>query len=201
MVKNLFPSQVLVSRAERSRLKKQKPCVLWFTGLSGAGKSTVAMALDKKLYRLGYHTYVLDGDNIRAGLNNDLDFTDDDRHENIRRVGELARIFADAGLIVLVAFIAPFRKDRRVAKKLMPPKEFIEIFVNASFAVCLQRDPKKIYKKAYSGKLEHMTGLSSTYEEPRNPEIILNTEKESPQESVEKVYNYLKENGFLSRLS
>lgn len=197
MVENIFPSQMLISRIQRSKQKKQKSGVLWLTGLSGAGKSTIAIALDKKLSDLDYHTYVLDGDNIRAGLNKDLDFTDAGRHENIRRVGELAKLFADAGLLVLVAFISPFRVDRQAARKLMPPGEFIEVFIQASLQVCQKRDHKHFYEKARAGKIEHIAGLDSVYEEPENAELILNTEKETPQESVERFYGYLREKGLL----
>ena len=199
MVENLFPTNMLVSRIQRSRQKNQKSTVVWLTGLSGAGKSTIAFELDKRLTDENYHSYVLDGDNIRAGLNKDLDFSDEGRHENIRRIGELAKLLADAGILVLVAFISPFRSDRTIARKRMPSGEFIEVYVKASLETCRARDPKHIYQKAAAGRIEHFTGLSSIYEEPEKAEIMIDTEKDSPQESVNLLYGYLKGNGFLDR--
>ncbi|MCE0494031.1 adenylyl-sulfate kinase [Vibrio salinus] len=170
---NIVWHQHAVDKNFRAQLKKQKPAVLWFTGLSGAGKSTVAGALENKLAQLGYHTYLLDGDNVRHGLCSDLGFSAQDRRENIRRIGELAKLMADAGLIVLTAFISPHRAERQLVRELLPEGEFLEVFVNTSLAVCEQRDPKGLYKKARTGEITNFTGVSAEYEEPLNPEIDL----------------------------
>lgn len=153
----------------------QKPCVLWFTGLSGAGKSTIANTLEKRLHAMGRHTYMLDGDNIRHGLNKDLGFTDADRVENIRRVAETARLFVDAGLIVMVSFISPFRSERRMARDLFQEGEFMEIFVDTPIEVCEARDPKGLYRKARAGLITNFTGIDSLYEPPEKAEITLDT--------------------------
>ncbi|PSW10498.1 adenylyl-sulfate kinase [Photobacterium sanctipauli] len=162
-----------VDKAYRSTQKKQRPCVLWFTGLSGAGKSTVAGALESRLAELGYHTYLLDGDNVRHGLCKDLGFSAEDRRENIRRIGEVARLMADAGLIVLSAFISPHRQERQLVRDLLPTGEFFEVFVDTPLDVCEQRDPKGLYKKARAGELRQFTGIDSEYEKPLQPEIHL----------------------------
>ncbi len=154
------------TRLARAALKHQRPCVLWFTGLSGAGKSTIANTLEKRLHALGRHTYMLDGDNIRHGLNKDLGFTDADRVENIRRVAETARLFVDAGLIVMVSFISPFRSERRMARDLFGDGEFIEVFVDTPLALCELRDPKGLYRKARAGLIRNFTGIDSAYEPP-----------------------------------
>jgi bifunctional enzyme CysN/CysC len=169
-----------VDRQARAALKHQKPSVLWFTGLSGSGKSTVANTLEKMLHAAGRHTYLLDGDNVRHGLNRDLGFTDEDRVENIRRVAEVAKLMADAGLIVLVSFISPFRSERRLARELMEPGEFIEIFVDTPIEECARRDPKGLYRKAAEGKIKNFTGISSPYERPEHPEIHLHTVGHDP---------------------
>jgi bifunctional enzyme CysN/CysC len=156
-------------------MKSQKPCVLWFTGLSGSGKSTIANLVEKKLHSLGKHTYLLDGDNVRHGLNKDLGFTDADRVENIRRVAEVSRLFVDAGIIVLVSFISPFRSERNMARDLMEEGAFVEVYVNTPLEVCEQRDAKGLYSKARSGALKNFTGIDSPYEAPENPEIIVDT--------------------------
>ncbi len=163
-----------VHKESRAAHKGQKPCVLWFTGLSGAGKSTIANLVEKKLHSLGRHTYILDGDNVRHGLNRDLGFTDADRVENIRRIAEVSRLFVEAGLIVLVSFISPFRSERRMARELLPEGEFYEIFVDTPLAICEQRDPKGLYKKARAGQLKNFTGIDSAYEPPEAPEITIN---------------------------
>ncbi|GLQ33202.1 adenylyl-sulfate kinase [Litoribrevibacter albus] len=181
-----------VSREDRSRQKSQKPCLLWFTGLSGAGKSTVANALDCALFEQGKHTFLLDGDNVRHGLNKDLGFSDADRVENIRRIGEASKLFSDAGLIVLSAFISPFISDRQMVRSLFTAGEFIEIFVSTPIDVCEQRDPKGLYKKARAGKIKYFTGIDSDYEEPVNPDIILDTSKHSVDECVEELIELLK---------
>lgn len=164
-----------VDRAARARIKGQSPRCAWFTGLSGSGKSTIANAVDRQLLAMGYHTYLLDGDNVRHGLNRDLGFTDEDRVENIRRVAEVARLMTDAGLIVLVSFISPFREERQMARELFAPGDFIEAFVDTPLAVCEQRDVKGLYRKARAGEIPHFTGISSPYEAPEAPELHLHT--------------------------
>src|ERR1700726_30353 len=156
-------------------MKGQQSCVLWLTGLSGAGKSTIANLVEKKLHALGRHTFLLDGDNVRHRLNKDLGFTDADRVENIRRIGEVAKLMTDAGLIVLTAFISPFRAERRMVREMSLPGEFIEIYVETPLEVAEQRDVKGLYKKARAGELKHFTGIDSPYEPPENPEIRVNT--------------------------
>src|SRR6059036_588038 len=168
---NIHIQHIDVDKAARASLKRQKPCVLWLTGLSGAGKSTIANLVEKKLHALGRHTYLLDGDNIRHGLNKDLGFTDVDRVENIRRVAEVAKLMVDAGLIVITAFISPFRAERRMARELMDAGEFNEIFVDTPLAVAEQRDSKGLYRKARHGKLTNFTGISSAYEPPEHAEL------------------------------
>ncbi len=186
-----------VSRADRAAQKKQKPCVIWFTGLSGAGKSTVANALEGELFRQGHHSYLLDGDNVRLGLNKDLGFTDADRVENIRRIGEVAKLFADAGLIVLTAFISPFRADRDLIRKLMPDGEFFEVHVHAALDVCESRDPKGLYKKARAGQIKNFTGIDSPYEAPESAELTIDTGELSIEQSVHKLLAFLRERGKL----
>jgi bifunctional enzyme CysN/CysC len=176
-----------VSKATRAAAKGQRPAVLWFTGLSGAGKSTIANLVEKKLQAMGRHTYILDGDNVRHGLNRDLGFTDADRVENIRRVGEVAKLMADAGLIVLVSFISPFRSERRMARDLMPEGEFLEVYVDTPLAVAEERDVKGLYKKARAGELKNFTGIDSPYEPPEHPEIHVDTTRLSPAEAAELV--------------
>jgi len=166
---NVVWHQHSIDKEFRSKLKKQKPVVLWFTGLSGAGKSTVAGALETKLAQAGYHTYLLDGDNVRHGLCSDLGFSEQDRRENIRRIGELAKLMADAGLIVLSAFISPHRAERQLVREMLPEGEFLEVFVNTSLEVCEQRDPKGLYKKARAGEIPNFSGIDSEYEAPVNP--------------------------------
>lgn len=182
-----------VTRAERAEPKHQRPCLLWFTGLSGSGKSTIANALDVALHRRGYHTFLLDGDNVRHGLNNDLGFSDEDRVENIRRIGEVSKLFTDAGLIVLSAFISPFTSDRRMVRKLFPAGEFIEVFMNTPIDTCEERDPKGLYKKAREGKIKDFTGIDSPYEAPPHPEITLDTSSQSVEQCVESLLAYLAE--------
>jgi bifunctional enzyme CysN/CysC len=180
-----------IDRDAHARLKHQRPRLLWFTGLSGAGKSSIANLVQKKLYALGKHSFLLDGDNIRHGLNRDLGFTDADRVENIRRIGEVAKLMTDAGLIVLTAFISPFRAERRMVRDMTPPGEFIEIYVETSLAVAEQRDAKGLYKKARAGKLKHFTGIDSPYEAPENPEIRVNTQEMSAEEAAEAIVTYV----------
>ena len=166
-------------------------CVVWLTGLSGAGKSTIATELERELFNLGKHVYVLDGDNIRHGLNSDLGFSPEDRAENIRRVGEVAKLFADAGVICITAFISPYRTDRASIRKITPAGKFIEVFINAPIEICEQRDPKGLYAKARAGEIKEFTGISAPYEAPVQPEIELHTEKLTVAESVAKIVEYL----------
>ena len=179
----------------RAGIKHQKPCALWFTGLSGSGKSTIANLVEKRLFALGRHTYLLDGDNVRHGLNQDLGFTDADRVENIRRVAEASKLFVDAGIIVLVSFISPFRSERRLARELMKSGEFIEIFVDTPLEVCMARDAKGLYKRAQAGQIKNFTGIDSPYERPENPELVLVNENADPDELAERVVGYLREQG------
>jgi bifunctional enzyme CysN/CysC len=178
-----------VTKEARASLMGHSPCVLWFTGLSGSGKSTIANLTDKKLFSMGLHSCVLDGDNVRHGLNKDLGFTEEDRVENIRRVAEMAKLMVDAGLIVLCAFISPFHKDRDFARSLFSPGEFIEVFVDTSLEVCEERDPKGLYKKARIGEIPNFTGVNAPYERPEHPELIVNGNG-SPEEEAEKVVNF-----------
>ncbi len=186
-----------VNKTARAALKGQRACVLWFTGLSGAGKSTVANLVEKRLHSLSRHTYTLDGDNVRHGLNKDLGFTDADRVENIRRVAEVSRLMVDAGLIVLVSFISPFRSERRLARELMQPGEFFEVFVDTPIEEAEKRDPKGLYKKARRGELQNFTGIDSPYEAPENPEIHLRTALYSPEAAAEQIMNQLRDAGML----
>jgi bifunctional enzyme CysN/CysC len=182
---NIHWQSLDVSKSARADMKGQRPAVFWFTGLSGSGKSTIANLLEKKFHATGRHTYILDGDNVRHGLNRDLGFTDADRVENIRRVAEVAKLMADAGLIVIVSFISPFRAERRVARELMPEGEFVEVFVDTPFEECARRDPKGLYARALKGEIKNFTGVDSPYEPPENPEVHLKTLGQSPERMVE----------------
>jgi bifunctional enzyme CysN/CysC len=180
-----------VTREDRERLNGHQGKVIWFTGLSGSGKSTIANALEKVLHAQGRRTYILDGDNVRQGLNKDLGFTDADRVENIRRVAEVAKLMMDAGLIVMTAFISPFRAERQMARELIGADNFIEVFVDTPLAVCEQRDPKGLYKKARSGQLPNMTGINSPYEAPINPELIVDTAQRGVEAALEEINQLL----------
>jgi bifunctional enzyme CysN/CysC len=194
---NIHWQAVDIHKASRSELKGQKSCILWFTGLSGAGKSTIANLVEKKLAHLGRHTYLLDGDNVRHGLNKDLGFTDVDRVENIRRVAEVAKLMVDAGLIVLVSFISPFRSERQMARGLVEPGEFLEVFVDTSLAEAERRDRKGLYKKARAGQIKNFTGIDSPYETPQNAEITIDTAKLSAEEAADFLVAQLKKNGIV----
>lgn len=191
--KNIVWHQHKVNKSDRSRIKRQRSCVLWFTGLSASGKSTVAGTVEQMLFELGHHTYLLDGDNVRHGLNQDLAFSDADRIENIRRIGEVSKLFTDAGLIVLTAFISPFRSDRKMVRDLVEIDEFVEIYMSTPINICEQRDPKGLYKKARQGEIKNFTGIDSVYEPPANPEIILNAAVDDVVTCAQKVIDYLRE--------
>ena len=179
-----------ISKADREKLKNQKAVLFWLTGLSGSGKSTIANRLEEKLFNLGKHTYILDGDNIRFGLNSDLGFSEKDREENIRRIGEVAKLFVDAGIIVITAFISPFRKDREKVRKLFPNGEFVEIFVDTPLEICKKRDPKGLYQKVERGEIHNFTGIDSPYEKPENPEIYIDTTKMDIEEATNIIIRY-----------
>ena len=186
-----------ITKEARAKQKNQTACALWFTGLSGSGKSTVANAIEKKLQAMGRHTYLLDGDNVRHGLNRDLGFTDVDRVENIRRVAEVTKLFVDAGMITLVSFISPFRDERRMARDMLEEKEFFEVFVDTPLEVCESRDPKGLYVKARAGEIANFTGIDSDYEAPENPEIVLKSAENSVEELADQVIEQLKSSGYL----
>lgn len=187
-----------ITREKREKLHNHKSVLLWFTGLSGSGKSTLAHALEDRLYKMSCSTYVLDGDNVRHGLCGDLTFSDADRKENIRRIANVAKLFTDAGIIVLTAFISPFREDRQLARNLMQYGDFIEVFCNSKLETCEKRDVKGLYKKARAGQIPDFTGISSPYETPKNPEIEIRTDQVSLDESVDLLIELLKERGVVS---
>lgn len=186
-----------IGKAEREKFLGQKGVVIWFTGLSGSGKSTLAHAVEKRLFENGNLCYVLDGDNIRHGLNKNLGFSPADRTENIRRIGEVAKLFADAGVIAMTAFISPYRADRQTARELLPAGDFIEVYAKVSLAVAEERDPKGLYKKARAGEIKEFTGITAPYEEPENPEISIDTTAMSIDESAKKVVAYLVRAGII----
>lgn len=194
---NIHTHQMDVDKTRRAGLKAQKPAVLWFTGLSGAGKSTIANIVERRLAEAGHHTYSLDGDNVRHGLNRDLGFTEGDRVENIRRIGEVARLFVDAGLIVTCSFISPFRAERQMVRELMDAGEFIEVFVDAPIEVCMQRDPKGLYKKAQAGEIKNFTGFDSPYEAPETPELHVETATINAEEAADRIIALLRQSGRL----
>ena len=188
---NVIYHQASVTRERRNQSNNHQSVVLWFTGLSGSGKSTLAHVLEEKLFNKGCKTLVLDGDNVRHGLNSNLDFSDDDRKENIRRIGEVAKLMLESGLIVMTAFISPFREDRVAVRNLISNSDFIEIYCKASLKTCESRDVKGLYKRARAGEIKNYTGIDSPYEAPDNPELIIDTDKETLDESVSKIYSFL----------
>jgi len=199
LAENILWHEQKITRAERSVNKNQTPCLLWFTGLSGSGKSTIANALDVALHRRGYHTFLLDGDNVRHGLCEDFGLSDDDRVENIRRIGEVSKLFTDAGLIVLSAFISPFTGDRRMVRNLFPAREFVEVFMDTPLETCEQRDPKGLYEKARAGQIKDFTGIDSPYEVPEQPEVCLDTSTMSVDGCVEAMIEYLLERQLIAK--
>lgn len=182
---NIYPIQTKVSAGQRHKLMNQKPKLIWFTGLSGSGKSTLAIQLEASLHAQGFKTYLLDGDNIRSGLNKDLDFTDEARVENIRRISEVCKLFLDAGVVLLSAFISPFQADREQVKSIVGKDNYVEVFVDAPLEVCEQRDVKGLYKKARAGEVRNFTGISSPYEKPAAPDVVIPTHQMSVEESLE----------------
>ena len=189
---NIVYHNATVTRVRRNQLNKHRSVVIWFTGLSGSGKSTLAHSVEEGLYKLGCRTIVLDGDNVRHGLSSNLTFSDDDRKENIRRIGEAAKLMMEAGVITMTAFISPFKKDRNLVRQLLPQGDFIEIYCNASLEACELRDVKGLYKRARAGEIKGYTGIDSPYEAPSNPELVIDTESESLEESAAKVVDFLK---------
>ncbi|WP_219837792.1 adenylyl-sulfate kinase [Paenibacillus sp. R14(2021)] len=195
---NISWQHSMVTREDRRERNNHNNCALWFTGLSGSGKSTLAFALEQTLHARNIASYVLDGDNIRHGLNRDLGFSSEDRKENIRRIGEVSKLFADAGLFVLSAFISPDEKDRQMVKAMFPPGDFIEIYVKCSLMECEKRDPKGLYKKARSGQISNFTGIDGKYDVPGNPDLIIDTEKMTIDQSLAALLAYLEERNYLA---
>lgn len=196
---NIFWHEGNIKKEDRERLNNHRGVCVWFTGLSGSGKSTIANEVEQILFERGIHTYVLDGDNIRHGLNKNLGFSPEDRTENIRRIGEVARLFVDAGIVVATAFISPYRQDRNSVRELMGPGEFVEVYVECDLEVCEQRDPKGLYKKARAGEIPEFTGISAPYEPPLHPELVINTSQETDvRKNAQKVVEFLEKNGYLS---
>ncbi|MCD6330214.1 MAG: adenylyl-sulfate kinase [Candidatus Cloacimonetes bacterium] len=183
-----------ISKEDREKQNEHKGVVIWLTGLSGSGKSTVAVELQAQLFEAGCQVFILDGDNIRHGLNKDLGFSPEDREENIRRIGEVAKLFADAGIIVITSFISPYRKDRDINRELLPKGEFVEVYVEAPLDICEKRDPKGLYKKARAGIIPEFTGISAPYEAPLKAELVINTDELSVEESAQKILEYLTKN-------
>jgi adenylylsulfate kinase len=197
MVQNLFWTDGLVTQEEREQRLKQKGVTIWLTGLSASGKSTIARTLERKLFDLGYLTFVLDGDNIRRGLNSNLGFSPEDRSENIRRIAELANLFSMAGIINVAAFISPYGRERNLARQLAGNGNFVEVYVNCPLEVCIQRDPKDLYKRALRGEIKNFTGIDAPYEAPEQPDLVIKTDIESAGECVNNILRYLREKQFI----
>ena len=196
---NVFWQQTRVSREDRERRRGHRGAVIWFTGLSASGKSTLAALTEERLHRLGHATFMLDGDNVRHGLNRDLGFSPEDRNENIRRVGEVARLFAEAGTFVTASFISPYRELRqRIRGRMTREDDFVEVFVDCPLEVCEERDPKGLYARARAGEIEDFTGISAPYEEPEDPEVHVRTDREDPSDSVDRILAFLRERGYVS---
>jgi adenylylsulfate kinase len=190
-VEHIYPIKTKVSKTSREALMQQRALLVWFTGLSGSGKSTLAVQLEAQLHERGFKTYLLDGDNIRAGLNKDLNFTDDGRIENIRRIGEVAKLMLDAGVVVLSAFISPFQSDRDQVRQIIGNDAYVEVFVDAPIELCEQRDVKGLYKKARAGEVRNFTGIDSPYEKPQHPDVVIETGSLSVEESVGKLLSFI----------
>ena len=189
MKENIIPHNYQVSKTDRQKNNKHKSFLIWFTGLSGSGKSTIANVVEQELYKQGVKTYTLDGDNIRKGINNDLTFAPEDRTENIRRIAEIANLMVDGGLVVLAAFVSPYKKDRENIKNIVKEDNFIEVYVNTSVEECERRDTKGLYKKARAGEIKNMTGISAPYEAPEKPDIEIKTEEKTVEEAVQNIMN------------
>ena len=196
IIMNIFSQNFLITKENREKNKNQKSCTIWLTGLSGSGKSTIANLIESTLYEMNYHTYTLDGDNTRLGLNNDLNFSEEDRIENIRRVSEVSKLMNDAGIITICSFISPYEKNRIQAKEIIGD-DFIEVFIKTDIEICEQRDSKGLYKKARAGEIKDFTGISSPYEVPKNAIILENNNEEDIQKNVDFIINYLKKNNYL----
>lgn len=190
-MKNIIPHRFNIDKEKRNALKKHTSFVVWFTGLSGSGKSTIANLVEKALFQSNIHTYSLDGDNVRNGLNKGLGFTEEDRKENLRRIAEVSKLFVDSGTVVIASFISPLEEDRRLIKKIIGKSNFIEIFVNTSLEECERRDPKGLYKKAREGEITNFTGISSPYEIPKDPDLEIKTEEKSMDQAVKEILEYL----------
>jgi len=197
--KFIIPHKGMIRKQDRKTLNGHKSVILWFTGLSCSGKSTLAYKVEEELFKRGLRAYVLDGDNARTGLNKDLGFSAEDREENIRRIGEVAKLFVDAGLIVMAAFISPYQKDREFVRSIVEDDEFIEIYIKCSLDVCEQRDVKGFYKKARQGIIKNFTGIDDPYEEPKHPEIIVKTDKMTTEKSINQIMNYLEEKEYINK--
>ena len=191
MEKNIIPHSYQISIKDRKKVNNQNSFLIWFTGLSGSGKSTIANVVEQKLFAIGIKTYTLDGDNIRKGINKDLSFTPEDRTENIRRIAEVANLMIDAGLVTLAAFVSPYKKDRDTIKSIVKEVNFVEVFINTSVEECERRDVKGLYKKARAGEIKNMTGISAPYQAPENPDILINTEKETVEAAAKKIIDYI----------
>ncbi|MGG1247822.1 adenylyl-sulfate kinase [Bacillus spizizenii] len=196
---NIIWHPAAITKSDRQSLNGHKSCALWFTGLSGSGKSVLANAVDENLYRMGIQSYVLDGDNIRHGLNQDLGFRTEDRIENIRRIGEVAKLFVDSGQVILTAFISPFREDRNMVRALFPEGEFYEIYVKCPLHVCEQRDPKGLYQKARNGEIKHFTGIDSPYEAPLSPDFIIESDQISISDGADLIITELQSKGIIKK--